>query len=110
MGQGDQLAGGRNIQMQKNLMLTTALIAAIVLGAAGCKKKVVATSPKPVAPKETPAPPPEPPKSLAVRIDTFAVEPTTITQGQTATLRWAVANATVINIEPGIGSVVANGT
>jgi peptidoglycan-associated lipoprotein len=39
----------------------------------------------------------------------FTVEPTSIERGQAATLRWSVANSTDITINPGIGSVQANG-
>jgi peptidoglycan-associated lipoprotein len=79
----------------------------LLLGAAGCSKKVVAAPPKPV---EQPKPPPQdntPPPPA--RINSFTVEPTSIERGQAATLRWAVANSTDINISAGIGDVQANG-
>ena len=92
--------------------LTAAVFGAVLLlSVTGCKKKVVAAAPAPVVtPTPEPPAPPKPPKPLAARIDAFAVEPATIQQGQSATLRWTVANATAININQGIGAVQANGT
>ena len=92
--------------------LTAAVLGAVLLGSVtGCKKKVVAAAPPPVETKpEPPKPPPPPPKPPAPQISAFAVEPATITQGQSATLRWTVANATDMSINQGIGAVQANAT
>jgi peptidoglycan-associated lipoprotein len=49
--------------------------------------------------------PPPPPKP-AVQ---FSAEPAAIERGQSATLRWAVSDATDIDIAPGIGTVSARG-
>jgi peptidoglycan-associated lipoprotein len=88
-------------------------VATLLLGAAGCKKKVAVAPPPPPpeAPKvEAPALPPPAPKPQAPRIDTFAVEPSTIERGQSATLRWSIANATDMSIDQGLGAVQANGS
>jgi peptidoglycan-associated lipoprotein len=93
--------------------LSTAVLAVMLLmTAAGCKKKVAPAPPPPPAPAPAPAPPPPPPpapKPQAARIDTFAAEPATIDRGQSATLRWAIANATDMSIDQGIGAVQATG-
>ena len=78
--------------------------------AAGCKKKTPAPPapppPKQEAPKET-APPPT---GAAARINSFTAEPRTIERGQSATLRWSVANSTDISIDQQLGPVNANGS
>jgi peptidoglycan-associated lipoprotein len=90
--------------------LSAAVFAAtLFIGAAGCKKKVVAAAPPPPAPVVE-APPPPPPKPQPPRIDTFAIEPSTIERGQSATLRWTVAAATNMSIDQGVGTVQANGS
>jgi peptidoglycan-associated lipoprotein len=93
----------------RSTLIAIAVGGALLVGAAACKKTPpVVQQPKPIPPPEQPPPPP--PKPQAVRIDAFAVEPATVQQGQSATLRWAVANATDISINQGIGTVAANGT
>jgi peptidoglycan-associated lipoprotein len=89
-------------------VFTMALLAA----SAGCKKKTpVATAPPPAAPTNTtPAPPPPPPAPSAARINSFTAEPRSIERGQSATLRWSVANATEMSLDQGLGAVSANGT
>ena len=89
--------------------LSVAVFAAtLLLATAGCKKKVAAAAPPPPAPVvETPPPPPKP---QPPRIDTFSAEPASIERGQSSTLRWAVANATNMSIDQGLGAVQANGT
>ena len=47
---------------------------------------------------------------LAVRINSFTAEPRSIERGQSATLRWSVANATDISIDQNLGTVPANGS
>lgn len=88
--------------------LSAAVFAGVLLmSVSACKKKV---PPPPPPPKiEEPKPPPPPP-APAARITNFSVEPRAIQTGQSATLTWAVANATDISINNGIGSVAANGT
>ena len=57
-----------------------------------------------------PAEPPPPNAAARPRINSFTGEPRSIERGQSATLRWSVANATDITIEPGLGAVQANGS
>ncbi len=93
--------------------LSAAVFAVVLLmTAAGCHKKApVAAAPPPVVNTPPPEPPPPPPpKPQSPRIDTFAAEPTSIDQGQSVTLRWAVANATDMSIDQNIGAVQANGS
>src|SRR5271154_5510146 len=91
--------------------LSAAVFATMLLVfAAGCKKKMPVASPPPPppAPKEQPADvKPAPP--AAPRINSFTGEPRTIERGQSATLRWSVANATDIAIDQSMGAVQANG-
>ena len=90
--------------------LSAAVFASMLLiTAAGCKKKAPAPPPPPKPVTTTPAPEPPPPAALAARINSFTAEPRTIERGQSATLRWSVANATDISIDQNIGAVQANG-
>src|SRR5438045_8548232 len=77
--------------------------------AAGCKKKTPPPAPPPPpAPSTNTAPPP--PTAGAPVINQFTAEPSSIERGQSATLRWSVANATDISIDPGVGGVQPNGS
>jgi peptidoglycan-associated lipoprotein len=89
---------------------TVVFTAALMISAAGCKKKVpIPTTPPPPT---TSAPPAEPPPAapLSVRINSFTGEPRSIERGQAVTLRWSVGNSTDISIDQGLGAVAANGT
>jgi peptidoglycan-associated lipoprotein len=93
------------ITMHKRKISVLLLGFSLFLLAAGCKKKVAPPPPPPPPPpKEEPAPPPKP------SISSFTVEPSTIERGQSATMRWDVANATDISISPGVGTVQARGS
>lgn len=85
--------------------LSIALLAvSISLFSVGCKKPTpVASTPPP----PTPTAPPPPKPSASVR--SFTVEPSSITAGQSATLRWAVENADSVSIS-GLGTVQASGS
>ena len=94
--------------------LSAAVFAGMLLvSAAGCKKKKPTAPPPPPPPvqqtRETPPPPP-PPVTSAARINSFTAEPRTIERGQSATLRWSIANATEMSIDQGLGAVEANGS
>jgi len=97
--------------MTRMRTLSAAVFATMLLfSAAGCKKKPVTATPPPrTEPTKTPEPPP-PPRGPAARINSFTAEPRTIERGQSATLRWSVANATDISIDQNIGAVQANGS
>ena len=101
----------RTYKMRMSIRTLSAAVfaATLLLAAAGCKKKVAAAPPPPPV-VETPKAIPEEPKPQAPRIDTFVAEPASIERGQSSTLRWAVANATNMAIDQGVGAVQANGT
>src|SRR5579885_1441119 len=82
----------------------------LLVTAAGCGKKAPLAPPPPRAPETKPTVEPPPPASLAARINAFTAEPRNIERGQSATLRWSVANATDISIDQNIGPVQANGS
>ncbi len=90
--------------------LGAAAFAILLVTATSCKKKApVAAPPPPAAAAENTAPPPGP-STLAARINSFTAEPRSIERGQSATLRWSVANATDISIDQNLGEVQANGS
>ncbi len=78
-----------------------ALIAAFTIVAGACQKKVTA---KPAALPPAPAAAPAPP---TVKL---SASPDFITQGQQSTLSWTSENATKLDLEPGVGSVQAQGS
>lgn len=93
-----------------NRTLCAAVFSTVLLvSAAGCKKKAPAPAPPPAPTQPTETAPPPPPPS-AVRINSFTAEPRSIERGQSATLRWSVANATDISIDQSLGTVPANGS
>jgi peptidoglycan-associated lipoprotein len=91
--------------------LLPALALATIVLAAGCGKKAPAPPPPPPAPVAS-NPAPEPSERITQRavISQFTIEPATIERGQTAVLRWTVANSTDIAINNGIGTVPGSGT
>jgi len=97
--------------MRMNMRTLSAAVftAVILLTVTACKKKAPAPPPPPPPKQEAPPPPPPPPPAAA-RITSFTAEPSTIERGQSATLRWSVANATDITIDNGLGTVAATGT
>jgi len=80
----------------------------LALLGAGCTKKAPAPPPPATPMRDTTPPPPD--TGAKPRINSFTGEPRSIERGQSATLRWSVANATDISIEPGLGAVQANGS
>jgi len=99
--------GGNPYQMRTRTLTYVLLASALMLFAAGCKKKTPAPPPPPPPPPKVEAPKPPPPK---VGIGSFTAEPSSIQRGQSATLRWSTSNAESVTIEPGIGTVPANGS
>jgi peptidoglycan-associated lipoprotein len=90
--------------------LSAAVFAAVLISAAGCKKKVpIPSTPPPPAPTAAPTDN-TPAAPLSVRINSFTGEPRSIERGQAATLRWSVGNSTDISIDQGLGAVAANGS
>jgi peptidoglycan-associated lipoprotein len=91
--------------------LSAAVFASMLLiSAAGCKKKAPVPPPPPPPVKSGGDVTPPPPAPLGARINSFTAEPRSIERGQSATLRWSVANATDISIDQNIGAVQANGS
>ncbi len=88
-------------------MLALLMLVAIVMviTGAGCKKKV--SPPPPPPPKVEPPPPPPPPPAPTIR---FSASPSSIEQGQSATLTWDAANATSVAIDNGVGTVPTSGS
>lgn len=77
--------------------------ALLMLGlAAACHKK--APPPPPPSP-----PPPAAPVANRPTINYFTAEPSTITSGTAASLRWSVSDATSVEIDNNIGQVSPNG-
>ena len=90
---------------------TVVFTAALMISAAGCKKKVpVPSTPPPPAPSTRPTTEPSSAAPLSVRINSFTGEPRSIERGQAATLRWSVGNSTDISLDQGLGAVAANGS
>ncbi len=76
------------------------VLAIVVLAGACHKKKVVAPPP----------PPPPPPPATPAPVCTLTAEPTTVDKGQSVTLSWTSQNATGLDLQPGVGSVQAQGS
>lgn len=75
-----------------------ALFGAAVL-VSGCNKKV------------TPPPPAQPPAPAPARPTvTLQANPTTINKGESSTLTWNSTDATQLSIDPGVGTVTAEGS
>lgn len=111
-----------NFQMTQSARMfrSAAMVLAGVtlLAAAGCGNKNVPVTrvPEPVKQVAVTTPPPPPPAVVRTPaaqtpvIDSFTADPTRMERGQSATLRWAVSNATEITIDQGLGAVQASGS
>src|SRR5262249_43509798 len=66
-----------------------------------CSKKPVAVQPPP-----PPAPPAPPPPAPTI---TLRANPATVERGQAVTLTWQAQNAANVQIDPGVGAVMATG-
>jgi len=87
--------------MQRSALRTVVLYtscAALLLFAAGCKKKVATTPPAP-----PPAPTPKPTVTLSA-------SPSSIRPGESVTLSWSSTNATDLSIDNGVGKVAPQGS
>jgi peptidoglycan-associated lipoprotein len=74
-------------------------VVAFVAFAGGCKKPVASHPPTQAAPQPTAQP-----------TVTLNASPTSVKSGDTVTLSWTSTDATDLDIEPGVGKVVAQGT
>ncbi|HXN48315.1 MAG TPA: OmpA family protein [Bryobacteraceae bacterium] len=96
-------------QKTSALLLTVSSIL-FAAGCGNCVTKLTSPAPPPAPEVATPAPTPTPTPTPAPKpAIQFSAEPGTIQQGQCATLRWSVSDATEISIAPGIGAVNARG-
>ena len=80
------------------------LALALLMFASACGKKKIAAAPPPPS-----APPPTAPTVGRPAINSFTAEPSTISRGQSSTLRWSVSNATDMTIDHGVGAVNSQG-
>jgi peptidoglycan-associated lipoprotein len=83
----------------KNLGLF--LLFLLTLFAFSCKAKTVAVKPPP---PPAPAPPPPPAPTITLRAN-----PATVDRGQPVQLAWEARNAANVQIDPGVGAVMATG-
>ena len=92
-------------------LVTAVFGAALMMTAAGCKKKTpIPTTPPPTAPANRGSGDTTPAVPLSVRINSFTGEPRSIEKGQAVTLRWSVGNSTDISLDHELGAVAANGS
>ena len=84
----------------RNAGLMVVFLVIVVSGA--CRRQV--------PPPPPPPPPPAAPPPAARPTATLTAEPSSIQRGQSSTLRWAAENATEVALQPGIGTVPAQGT
>ena len=77
----------------------------IVLATACHRSRVVAVSPAPPAQPSGPAPTPPGPPSC-----TLTAEPASVDMGKSVTLTWTSENATTLEIEPGLGKQLVQGS
>jgi peptidoglycan-associated lipoprotein len=83
----------------KNLGLL--LLFLLVFVTFSCSKKAVAVQPPP--------PPPPPPVPAPAPTITLRANPATVERGQAVTLTWQAQNAAAVQIDPGVGAVMATG-
>ncbi len=93
--------------MKQRHIALTLLATSLLVFAVGCKKKPPVTPPPPTP---TGAAATKAEKGPAAVINSFTAEPSTILRGESATLKWSVANATEVTIDNGIGRVPATGS
>ena len=93
-------------------MSSRSALGAMVLLAAlgvGCKK-TAPVPPRPAVPTTTDSGNTNPTNAMGKpTITAFTVEPSTVERGQSASLKWSVANATSVIIDHGIGAVDVSG-
>lgn len=96
------------MKISKRVTLSFALTVMLLASACAKKKVVVPPPPQPI---QQPAPPPAAVAAPArAVVGEFAVEPSSIARGQSATLRWSVTGSNSVSINTGIGTVPASGT
>jgi peptidoglycan-associated lipoprotein len=100
------------MRIDRRTLGATVFAMVLLVASTGCKPKNHPLPPPPAAPagntggERNTAPPP--PTASAARIASFTAEPRSIERGQSATLRWSIANATEMSIDQNLGAVGAN--
>src|SRR5438552_916558 len=84
----------------KNLGLL--LLFLLMLFTFSCRKKAAVVQPPP-------PPPPPPPVAAPAPTITLRANPATVDRGQPVTLAWEARNAANVQIDPGVGAVMATG-
>lgn len=102
MSQGNRLQAFQRMSLFRISAVLLAL--ALLVFASACGKKKVA-----VAPPPPPSGGDAPPTIGRPTINSFTAEPSTISRGQSSTLRWSVSNATDMTIDHGVGAVNSQG-
>jgi len=85
-------------QQKRNVAVLAGILGVALLAGACHKKQVAATTP-----------PPPPPSPAAPTVNLTA-QPSTVEKGQAVTLSWSSQNATNLNLQPGVGTVQAQGS
>lgn len=101
------------MRMSARTLSTAVFGVALLMFSTACgPKKIKDPAPPPVQPTGNTGRIGEPtaPTTPGARITTFTAEPRTIERGQSATLRWAIANATDMTIDQNLGAVTATGS
>jgi peptidoglycan-associated lipoprotein len=93
------------VRTRITLFLYAGIVALILVTAACHRHRVVAASPVPAAQPAGPAPAPPGPPSC-----TLTAEPATVDMGKSVTLSWTSENATSLDIEPGLGKQLVQGS
>ncbi|MGH9395687.1 MAG: peptidoglycan-associated lipoprotein Pal [Terriglobia bacterium] len=84
---------------KKRVLAVLVGLLGVILLAGACHKKKIAAPP-----------PPAPPPKAAAPTVTLSAEPSTIEKGQSSTLSWTSTNGTTMDVQPGVGSVQAQGS
>jgi peptidoglycan-associated lipoprotein len=94
--------------MKRDLNVLVALVFAfgLMVLAGGCAKKVV---PPPATKAVEPVPPAPVTPPVPVPTISLSAKPSTIIKGQSTVLSWQSSNATMVEVDGGIGTVAASG-
>src|ERR1043165_4861684 len=92
-------------QIKASLLCCLGSISLLFVTTACHRRNVVAVSPTPAAQPAAPAPAPPGPPSC-----TLSAEPATVDMGKSVTLTWTSENATTLDIQPGLGKQLVQGS
>jgi peptidoglycan-associated lipoprotein len=88
---------------KQTAVLVETLVLASLLAVAACHRNYPVTPPTTQVPEVAPAPPGPPTCNLTA-------EPAAVEQGQSITLSWTSTDATTVDIEPGVGKQLSQGS